>query len=141
MKFLIVVLLLLVIISNQNEAAASEITLDLGLWTHHKDRTKPVDKCVNEDHNLVMVTKDNVLVGGYKNSHCKQSFMVGYQHELPYNFSVEVAAVTGYPDSMHVAEGIVIIPTLNYRVFVKDVGMKFIMVPNVLVGVGFSFKL
>lgn len=145
MKRFIGILVLSVFCLMLNVASADEkvekTTIDIGFWSYHFDRTPPED-CYTETHNAVIVERSGWLVGGYKNTHCRQSFVLGTKQDLGYGFSTEVALISGYPSKMHVVDGIVIMPTINYRVFVEDTyGIKFLFVPTVLVGVGFTVKL
>ena len=128
-------------------AQADEVdtTLDIGFWSYHFEREYEEDECVNEKHDAIVLHKNNISVGGYKNTHCKQSFVLGYNRamykEADQEITVEVMAVSGYPKSMHVAVGLIVIPTINYRAYLTDsMGIKIVYVPSVLVGVGFSHR-
>lgn len=128
---------------------ADTTTIDVGLWTYHEKRADERDgECFNETHRLVAIYKYNVGVGHYLNTHCKMAYFIGYQHKLYKELTLDVAAVSGYPEDMHIVDKLIIIPALTYRYYVGDVGIKFLVVPPeqikkkfTLVGVGFSIKL
>jgi hypothetical protein len=117
---------------------ASEVSL--GLWSHHFDRSSKPNECVNEDHNLLSYSSHNVVVGGYKNSHCKQSFFVGYQQNLYGEFGYTVSLVSGYPKSMYVVDKYVVVPMMHYTFLSDNVGVKVYFIPGVLVAAGYVIR-
>jgi hypothetical protein len=119
--------------------------LSLGLWTYHFDRDVKDDECTNEVHNLVGYRLDNGLTfGGYDNSHCRESYFVGFSQDLykRNNFAVgwSAGAVTGYPSSMHVVDGLIIIPNAHMTYTIGGVGIKIIYIPNLLKGAGLIYE-
>ena len=112
----------------------------LGLRTYHFDRQVWPDECVNEKHNLVAFEKNGFIVGGYKNSHCLQSWLIGYSYPVYRSISLDTALVTGYPDSMHAIGKTVIIPQIVYSRFITDIGFRLVWVPSVLIGGGMVLK-
>ena len=119
--------------------------LALGLWTHHFNRDAPPEKCTNEKHDL-MAYKFNggLTMGMYNNSHCITSYLAGYTKDLYRGKSIRlgysIAAVSGYPDHMHVVDGLIIIPSPHIAYVVGDVGIRVIYIPRLLVGAGFVYE-
>lgn len=146
MKNIIKVLLLTLICSVTVPVFASDTFIDAGLWTYHKKRDR--DECFNESHDLLVVYKGNLGIGAYKNTHCKQAMVGMYKYQWNQNVTIEVGAVSGYPKKMHVVGNLVVAPSVNYRVYIGNVGVKLMAIPPsvpkklfTLVGVGFTYKL
>jgi len=108
----------------------------LGLRTYHFDRGGR--DCINETHDLVAYSKHGYYGGTYVNSQCRRSYLVGTSHKIKGGFGYDVSIVTGYPSSMHLVEGVVLIPTVTYKYYVDSIGVKIIYVPTVLVGIGMA---
>tara|TARA_R110000851_G_scaffold171607_3_gene317875 strand:- start:2912 stop:3343 length:432 start_codon:yes stop_codon:yes gene_type:complete len=118
--------------------------LSLGLWSHHFDRDVKEDECVNEEHNLVSYAHKNIVAGGYRNSNCNDSYLLGYQGEFTrigdHSFGYTISAVSGYSKSMHVVDGLIVIPMLHYSYTYKGDGVRLYYIPQVLVATGFIFR-
>ena len=143
LRSLIACAAILALLTTLPKANAGELAL--GLWTHHFDRVLPANKCGNEKHNLLAYTTDDgYSVGMYKNSHCLQSYAIGYQDSVEVVRSTYVGyainAVSGYPEDMRWLGPLVVIPTLTITHFYKGVGVRWIHVPKILDGVGFVYR-
>lgn len=96
-----------------------ELALYLGAWSHHFSNDAP-----NEQHNLVGIQVERVLVARYENSYGKESWAVGLRvldTELSDRWSLHFAAgfVNGYEDGEKaVSTGTrpFIAPSLRYHV-------------------------
>ena len=131
-------LMLIIVATLSFTVGANE--LSLGLWSRHVERSAHPDKCTNEKHNLAAYTYKNFVAGGYKNSHCKQSFLVGYQDTIYKDLGYTVSLVSGYPKSMHVADEYVVVPMLHYTLWADNVGVRLYFIPNVLTAVGYMIR-
>lgn len=147
MKKVITILALSIFCMMLSAAQADEVdtTLDIGFWSYHFEREYEEDECVNEKHDAIVLHKKNISIGGYKNTHCRQSFVLGYNRAMykddDQEVTVEIMTVSGYPSSMHAIGPLIVIPTINYRLYpTKNMGVKFVLVPSVLVGIGFSHR-
>ena len=127
--------------------AQSLYSIDLGLQTYHFDRDWGLDaegneECKNESHGLVVIRDDEGMgIGTYMNSHCLRSYLLTQRYRFDDKLSVDLAVVSGYPEKMELLKGgIVVIPTITYTEYFGKVGISFITVPFVLVGVGFTIK-
>lgn len=113
----------------------------LGLETHHFQRD--IKGCVNESHDLIAYEHNSIHVGTYVNTHCRRSYLLGYGYTHKTGFGVDGSLVTGYPSKMHLIEGIIGIPAATYKYTIpvksaytiKAMGLKFIYIPTVLIGV------
>jgi len=75
------------------QAQAEGITVGVHTISHHF----PDDEGYNDNNIGLYARLDNGLTfGGYRNSIQRNSFYLGYSHELPGPFSVTVGAVSGY---------------------------------------------
>lgn len=110
----------------------------LGLKTYHFDRGG--SDCLNEEHHLAAYKKNDITVGTYENSQCMRSYLVSKSYTLGNGFGVDMSVVTGYPKAMHIVKGLVLIPMVTYTRYWGSIGIKAIMVPTVLVGVGIAVR-
>lgn len=116
-------------------------SFDIGLWTYHFDREVKPGECTNEVHKLFNYRYNGYGAGTYLNSHCDTSYLVTKRWETGIDgLSLDTSFVSGYPDGMHVAFELVVIPALSYTKYVENVGVTLIYVPTVLVGVGYTLK-
>jgi len=111
----------------------------LGGRSYHFKRTG--SGCTNESHHLYAYRKGDYHIGTYVNSQCNRSYLVGRSYDWKYGFGLDISAVTGYPESMHIVGNFIFIPQLTYLAFYKRVGVRLIYVPFTLVGAGLAVRL
>lgn len=141
-KLITLIALVFTLISCQPAMAEEpEHALDLGLWTYHFDRTVKPWECFNEEHDLVAYRYKNFGVGAYINTHCRQSFLVTNRWNFKdTGFTFDLSIISGYPESMHIIDKYVILPSFGYTKYLGDIGITFIFVPESLVGIGYSYR-
>jgi hypothetical protein len=110
----------------------------LGLKTYHFERNGR--SCLNETHDLFAYSKNNIHAGTYVNTHCRRSWLVGFNGQFGKGFGYDVSAVTGYPSAMQLVDGLIIIPMLTYSKYWGAFGVKVIHVPTVLMGIGAAVR-
>lgn len=136
---------MLVLLAVSFQANCDEVSL--GLWSHHFDRNYAKDKCVNETHNLVTYQRSGIVAGGYKNSHCKQSWLAGYQGNIYKDLGYTVSVVSGYPKGMHLIDNYIVVPMLHYTFYTDllkfefkkktiNTGVRVYYIPDVLIAIG-----
>lgn len=115
--------------------------LHLGLKTYHVDRSEKSNGCLNENHNLVGGRVGNLLGGTYTNTHCMTSYYLGGVYDLPKGWGLEGVFVSGYPSKLHKVGKLTIIVVPTYTLDNGAFGLKFLIAPHQLVGVGLVVKL
>lgn len=134
-------ILLLLAIMLASNAQADELWL--GFNSHHY--TGLTEGCTNEQHDLLAYSTGTFNIGTYDNSHCDQSFFVGYQYPATTYLDLEVRAITGYD-----AYPVVILPTATLHVDYSGFGVRVLMLPAEnptldeplsLIGIGFTVKI
>ena len=142
MKKLITALMLILIMCSA-QPAFSEVkhSLDLGLWTYHFDRDVEPNECTNEEHGLVAYRYNGYGGGTYLNSHCNTSYLLTKRWETGISgLTVDTSLVSGYPKSMHVLLGLVVVPAFSYTKQIGKIGITTIFIPGVLIGTGFNLQ-
>lgn len=140
MRYLLAVIVVGFLCTQLPKVQADE--LSLGLWSYHFDRDVKEDECTNEKHNLVAYSRNGFVGGYYDNSHCMDSYLLGYQGSFNKSNSLgyTVSVVSGYPDSMHVVDEYIVVPMVHYTHMVGVAGVRLYYIPKVLVATGLIIR-